>query len=459
MKKNFLQDVIPPNQKRSIRDIPIPDGKKAKQEEEPESRRVPRASSELMSDIKISRNTESRQAPPQPPTNEDFDDFEFEQRPKKKPIKLILVILVILAIAGFFILNNPKAEVLVYPKTENIFLQEGYAISDETLNYVEGTLGYSMLKIQKDVNINVEAKGEEEVSEKASGTIKIFNEYSTKPQKLVQRTRFESNKDLVYRIAESVSVPGYTENEGEIIPGEIEVEVFADEVGDKYNIGKTEFTIPGFEDLPQFDTMYAGSVTDMTGGFVGTKKVVSDEDKEEGLETLKQLGADQIVEEINNLSDEFIIVVNEEDIEYSRLTENDVNDGVQLSITASIDAYVFDKKDLAAFLIEKEISGAPEGDAIVTNDQEISFRVVTELEDPEDEDSKLVQKLDIEGDVAIEWLIDPNELASVLEKKKKGEIMSLISEKKEIIKAEFRISPIWRNSFPKASKIEILIQK
>jgi len=63
---------------------------------------------------------------------------------------------------------------------------------------------------------------------------------------------------------------------GKTVPGSIEVTVYADEPLSKYNIGLTDFTVPGFKGAPQFETFYARSKTPMTGGFTGMEPVVEE---------------------------------------------------------------------------------------------------------------------------------------------------------------------------------------
>jgi hypothetical protein len=275
MKKKPMQDVIPPNSKRSIRDIPLP-GSEKKQKQT-----APPTATRKVADERPPEPVEPP-TPPKPPA-ENFDDFTFEEKPKGKKKWIIVVLIILLIGIGWFI-NRSKAEVLVFPKVENTFVQDTFEIADKNSEEVGDKLGYKLLTLEKEASTLVKPSGEEEVSQKASGMIRIFNDYSENGQKLVQRTRFESEDGLVYRIAESITVPGYTDDG----PGEIEVEVFADEAGEKYNIENTEFTIPGFKGLPQFDSMYAESVSDMTGGFVGIRKVVSEEDKSAALDSLKE---------------------------------------------------------------------------------------------------------------------------------------------------------------------------
>lgn len=467
MKKNYLQDVIPPNQKRSIRDIPLPNSKEAKEKAKPteevsEKAPEPVIKKPSMGDVKIKKV--SSQDPEQtsyqePPRETPPSDFDFSEKPqKRKNKKTVYAVLIVLIIFAGWFLNRSKAEVIVYSKSESTFAQNEFNIADKNLDMNEGVLGYKTLKIEKEVQTTVDPTGEEEVSQKASGMIRIINEYSAEDQKLVERTRFEANNGKIYRIAESITVPGYEKSGEKIIAGEIEVEVFADEAGEDFNIGLTKFTIPGFEGLPQYETMTAESVSEMTGGFVGVKKIVSDDSKASSLESLKKEAKDQIITEINNSSDEFTIIFNEENINYSRLTENDLKNGVELKITASVEAYVFDSKELARKITDENIINAPEGDVVIVNKESLDLNVL-EVEMEGEEENYFIEKLSVEGNVEISWIIDAEEIQKELSGKKRSQFSEVISSQNGISKAEVSLKPFWKNTFPKESKIEILIQK
>lgn len=466
MKKNYLQDVIPPNQKRSIRDIPLPNSKEQKKtihpvesplEEEKKNNKIEdvRPKSEPIYTPPVSPT------PPSPPEEDEHTEYLFSEKPKKKKKskKLIYIIILLLIIFAGWFLNRSKAEVIVYAKSENTFAQNEFNISDKNLSDSTNDLGYKILRIEKEVDTVVEPTGEQEVSQKASGMIKILNEYSAEGQRLVENTRFESKNGKIYRIAESTTVPGYKEIDGKIVAGEIEVEVFADEAGDKYNSEKTTFSIPGFEGFPQYESMWAESVSDITGGFIGVKKIVSEDSKAKSLENLKNEAKKQIMEEINNSNEEFTIVFDEEDINYSKLTENDSDKGVDLKITASVDAYVFNSKELARKITDENIVNAAEGDVMISNKDNISFKIIKQEIENEDGETTTEEKLSVEGNVEISWIIDAELIKSELSGHKRNEFGNIISNQSGVSKAEVSLSPFWKNTFPKESKIEILIQK
>jgi len=94
----------------------------------------------------------------------------------------------------------------------------------------------------------VQSTSEDTVKEKASGQITVFNDFNENTQRLIKNTRFETSEGLIYRIQNSVVVPGQTvDSSGKTVPGSIVVTVYSDQPGEKYNIGLTDFTIPGFK--------------------------------------------------------------------------------------------------------------------------------------------------------------------------------------------------------------------
>ena len=121
-----------------------------------------------------------------------------------------------------------------------------------------------------------EAKTVGYTESKARGFITVYNEYSTSPQVLIGTTRFESKSTgLIFRIPERVTVPGATKEGGNLVPGSIRVEVLADEIGEKYNIGPDDFVIPAFRGSPRYQGFYAKSVEPFQGGLKGAGAIVT----------------------------------------------------------------------------------------------------------------------------------------------------------------------------------------
>lgn len=152
----------------------------------------------------------------------------------------------------------------------------------------DAAIPYEKVSVEETASKTVPATGSEEVEERASGTIVVYNAYSTGPQRLITNTRFESPSGLIYKVHNPITVPGYTTKAGVKVPGSLEVTVYADEPGDSYNVGLVDFTIPGLTKYPdQFKLIYARSKTAMSGGFVGRRAVVDPSVKADAVEELE----------------------------------------------------------------------------------------------------------------------------------------------------------------------------
>ena len=131
----------------------------------------------------------------------------------------------------------------------------------------------------EEVTVTVESTGTPSSSgQKAQGSVVIYNAYSDASQPLVATTRLETPDGLIFRITKGVTVPGMTEG-GE--PGAVEVVVVADQTGEAYNVGPSEFTIPGFKGNPKFEKFSARSGSGMKGGATGGGDGVATVSKED----------------------------------------------------------------------------------------------------------------------------------------------------------------------------------
>lgn len=148
---------------------------------------------------------------------------------------------------------------------------------------------------RRNLELSFPATGKRNVSEKASGQITIYNEFSSSPQALVASTRFQTPEGKIFRLVETVTVPGAKVDDGKIKSSSIETKVIADKAGEAYNIGPvSKFTIPGFEGSPRFNAFYAESKNSMAGGFVGEKAYPTDKDIKTGKETVEKTMRDAV---------------------------------------------------------------------------------------------------------------------------------------------------------------------
>lgn len=431
MDDNILDGVKAPAHKRSIRDIPIPNNRKNKgsdiRTEDTIEEDFVEEKTNLERVVKKSRGNKSRMY-------------------KISGLITSVIVLVFVVMSLF-----SSATIEIRAKTDSI------ADLDERLPMVprdnlvsETQLGYNEISIASTVSIDVEANNEEEVNEKANGTVTVYNYYSPNTQNWIKNTRFESG-GLIYRSPVNVSIPGYTEGENGIIPGQTTIEIVADEVGEEYNVGsETEFKIPAFEGQDVYDLFTVVSDTAIAGGFSGVRKVVSEEDMSEAQAKLRSELNNKLEKELGSqLPSNLIALYDEDSFTYEPVVQEDNDKGATLSLTGNVNSIVVDVNDLASTIAERKLVDYRSGEEIVINnlnDMDISFV---------DDEGGLF--LSVSGQPEFTWVVDTNKLKNNLPGKKEKEFKNIISRYKGVISASSKIFPIWKNSFPEnIDKIEVV---
>lgn len=168
----------------------------------------------------------------------------------------------------------------------------------ETYIVGEGERGELLRSKQISVaeEITIPKKTTKRIFRKAEGEVTIYNNFSTQTQKFVKGTRLATTDNKIYKIQETVVVPGKT---GET-PGSIKVKVIADQDGAEYNIGPTKFTVPGLKASPKYKDFYAESEKTFRGGASGNISEVSDVDLQKGLADMKQKLIESVQEQIDD---------------------------------------------------------------------------------------------------------------------------------------------------------------
>lgn len=457
MNKNFLQDVVPPNaQKRSIRDIPLPTGRnKILKEQDININRT-----------EIEKKEDSFIPPTRPPENtprqfeDDSHNYQDNNHRKNEKVKnkkifwsvcLLLLVIIIFVSFNFF----SGAEVTITPKQAEAVINENIeAISSEEAGDSK-LLVYKLIEIKEEATTTVKATGEENIETKASGIITISNNHTTSSQPLVKNTRFETPEGLIYRIDKSVTVPGKSES-GQA--GTIDVEVFADEVGEKYNLESSSFTIPGFSGTPQFDGFSAKTKTAMSGGFQGVRPVISADDFQATLTTLQNQLQEQLTKRAElESAGETIALYDKSVIRFSTpKQESNSNREVVVSITGSLDLFAFDNLKFSNYLASEVLTIFNQDDEVYIFDPStLEIKLVVDSLEENNEDKKV--SVDVSGKARFVWKNDNELLKQTLLGTEKKELKNILQDFNGIAKAEAVIRPFWKSKFPeKLEKITII---
>ncbi|MFA6047743.1 MAG: hypothetical protein WCV59_02615 [Parcubacteria group bacterium] len=293
-------------------------------------------------------------------------------------------------------------------------------------------------------------------SQKAHGTITIYNEFSSSPQSLVATTRFLSDSGKLFRLVGAVTVPGTSSVNGETKPGAIEAEVAADQAGEDYNIEPTKFSIPGFKDNgnDKYTKIYAKSTKAMSGGGSSTasngeaKAITTDDIAKAKSEILVDLNKDA-KDKISAGSAGMVVLndaINNDEATYK--TSNSVGEVVdkfQIIASSRSQAIVFNEKDLKELisaLLAKSAGGTK------MDSSEISLEYGKSL--PDFKNKTLDIKVHAVGKIG--GGIDLEKFKKEIEGKNNDEFESYLSNYPDITKAEVTYWPPFISKIPRFSQ-------
>jgi hypothetical protein len=368
-------------------------------------------------------------------------------------VALVSVVILVAAFSVFF----TGAKVIAVPKTFEIPIDINITASKLP---DAGKLGFEYLTIKRDEREVVPAVGEEYVESRASGRIVIYNNFSSSPQRLITNTRFETPSGLVFRIKESVIVPGQRKEGGVLVPGSVESVVYADAPGAEYNIGLSDFTIPGFKnDSARYKGFYARSKTAMTGGFSGVVKKISTETLRVTEENLRERLKNNIVTAIKaEVPTTAVFYPTALFMEYEALPQESVTESsAAVVMSASSTAVFFNRAKLSELLATKYIPEYAGEAVMVVNLDSLEFALAPGQTSPLNSDTL---SFVLKGQAKFVYQINTAALAKDLAGKNKKDMGEVIKNHRSVDRTEVVIRPIWKNNFPtNPEKIKILVKQ
>lgn len=367
-----------------------------------------------------------------------------------------LVILAVLSIGAGAIATvmMAGAEVTVKPKWKDVTVS---AIVEAKRNPSASDIGYELLTLSEDGERTVSATGQEKVTEKATGEVIVYNEHSTTKQRLIKNTRFESPDGKIYRITDSVEIPGLTKDaSGKVTPGSIVAKVIADGPGVGYNIGPAKFTIPGLKGSDQFTKVYGESKAAMAGGYEGMKFIIDDGELSKARQELHLEMRERLLARLKTERPSgFVFYDGSVTFAYDSLQPTDAgNQSVTLKETARLIAPLFKTDSFARYIADKTIAGY-EGEPMRIEDSSLlSFTYPATSTDLSTLDTL---RFRLDGTIRIISLYDTEKLRSDLRGVQETALPSILSAYPAIDRSRVVIRPFWRDSFPSdIEKIRIL---
>lgn len=390
--------------------------------------------------------------------NNDFEVIENKKHLSKKSTFFLWGICIFsIAVLLFFLSSMfATATITITPKNKTISLNDTYNIVS---NQNTTGLHYQTVSITKSLSKDLKTDGEEYVERKATGTVILYNT-TTSNQRLIINTRLATTDGLIYKTLTSVNIPAAKTVKSVKTPGSVEVEVFADNAGEEYNMKisdlKGDFTIVGFKGTTKYSSFYGRLSSDISGGLVGNVKKVSEDKIEAGRIELKNTLNGELVKEIyEKLTEEDVLFEGNYYIQCKDLADIQNEDGYEISEECTVNAIYFNKDELEKYIAEDKIKDFDDSDVdiIWNDDSSIVLQGTTEKIWNE---SNLKAK--IVGTAKVVWNYDSNTILESIVGQNKNIISSIIEENQNsLTEIQSKIRPMWKNTFPdNISKIKIV---
>jgi len=402
-----VQDIVP-NTHRSIREIPVE--RRSAPSRVPAPKRRPNEEVGEIEELDADKKSpvRIRRILVDPPTP--------SRRPPSKSLRLILATLgiIILVTGAGFVASEyfSRATFTIVPKTVPVTVDGTYVIPYAPAGASSTSLTYELITMEDTVSTVVPASGSQNVSTKAQGRMTIYNNYGTSPQQLVAGTRLANSSGKIYRLTSSISVPGRSSNGN---PGSLTVTVVADQPGQTYNVTQSQvtdnFKIVAYKGTPRYDGFYAKLASDISGGFEGIRKTVSESTKASTTASLKISLTESLLERTKEAVPEGFVMYDSAFImEFSDTTIGGEDESTaQMTLSGSINAVILRREALASRLAgNSAVSGFGKFAYVAPGMNELNF-TITNLKDfsPERKNSIVAR---IKGDFKVEGDIPADEI-------------------------------------------------
>lgn len=352
-----------------------------------------------------------------------------------------------------------RAEVKIWPQTESLEFKETIIVDmagefDLSAQTIPGQFFEKVQKNQQEFFASEIFNKEE----KASGTIKVFNEQNPpRSLSLIAGTRFlSSDSEKYFTSPKKIYIPAAKMKDGKIVPQWTAVEIVAMETGPDYNIGPTKFSIPGLVGTSFYYTTWGESDGNMSGGADLETKRVSQKDLDDAEKVLSERLLTEIESDLkNSIPSEFILLNDafaKEIVDTTCLApvEAEVESFVY-EAEAQAAAMVFKKTYLQQFAEEYILAQIPvaAGSEIFSGQKKIlpeSLKISYEIEDIDMENGQIVLNLEFFGQVYPD--IDASVLKQAFQGKTIFEIKTFLENQPQIIRSEVKFWPFWIQKAP-----------
>jgi hypothetical protein len=323
---------------------------------------------------------------------------------------------------------------------------------DYTATQGSGDLPFSVINITKTAMASVTAESTITANDPAQGTITVYST-ETKPQDLINNTRFETSSGLIFRIHAPITVPPATASG----PGSVSVTVYADQPGQSYNVGPTSFSVPGLQNSPEYSEITAKSTTAMTGGFSGTRPSVSQSTDDSQHAALQSALATSLQAALaTQVPAGDVVVPGGTTTTYTALPDTATStNSVAISEQGTLTAIAFPNGALAKAIAYKVV-GTYSGEPVKL--QSVNTLSLSPEASTTDYTNLSTYGFSLSGTATLVWQVDTSKIAGAVAGKTRGAAQNILSGFPEVDRAVLTLRPFWANTFPQdPSHIHVIV--
>jgi len=363
-----------------------------------------------------------------------------------------VAVFILIVLAGFlasYLMSG--AEVIVYPRHREPVVN---AVFNAYQTPQVGDLAYEILALEADGERQVSATGEQQVTEQAKGTITIYKK-TAGAERLIKNTRFQSADGLIYRITESAVVPGAVQRGNELVPGSIRAEVFADAVGENYNLpAGSQFVVPGFKEggyTELFEAIYAVNEAAFTGGFNGPRFTIDETELNTAKQSLQMELRDALLSRLGSEKPSgFVVFDSAVTFTFQSMPAVEYGENlVTIKEKARLQVPIFKESDLSNYIADATVPGYDEQPVRIDNVSDLIFTYDSATTSTSDIGNINNFKFKLVGKPLIVWTYDENMLKADLLNVAKTALPAILGKYPGIERAEATVRPFWQRSFPK----------
>ncbi|MFA6547830.1 MAG: hypothetical protein WCT11_02700 [Candidatus Magasanikbacteria bacterium] len=355
-------------------------------------------------------------------------------------LSFLIITVVLLAVVVFVTSKKATITILAKEDTRSVNLTVGLNAGGGSpdVNTIVGTVSSSVVNFSQ----KYFPTGSKTIEGLAGGEVTIYNK-TNEPQVLVKTTRLQTEKGILFRLSDKVSVPAN---------GQIVATVYADKAGAESDIGPSKFIIPGL-DADKQKVVYAESLKPMDTGVrkVGilTEDDVKAASKDFEEKIKEQYGTISVDENIKKV----VTVTGASPISDKKVGEE--VDGFNLSGTSTVVIISYDKtalNDVVSKVISSKVDNTLEKVLTVTNDPKVSVASY-------DSANKTAQ-LSVAQDVLVTLDANAEKLSpQYFMDKNKDDIERYVFELNHVAGVEVKFSPSWISKAPSVpDKIKVIVK-